>query len=54
MMRAFLSPVSLCTRRRRDPLLWGDADETVGRVAADQVPDRVNELLMEHLARHPT
>ena len=57
--------------------LWGDADDTVGRAAAegtaefisapyqfeilpgvghyaaDQVPDRVNELLLDHLARHP-
>lgn len=57
--------------------LWGDADDTVGRVAAegtgefvtapyrfeilpgvghyaaDQVPDRVNELMLDHLARHP-
>jgi pimeloyl-ACP methyl ester carboxylesterase len=56
--------------------LWGDADDTVGRVAAegtgefidapyqfeilpgvghyaaDQVPDRVNELLLSHLRRH--
>lgn len=56
--------------------LWGDADDTVGRAAAegtgefiaapyrfeilpgvghyaaDQVPDRVNELLLDHLARH--
>ena len=56
--------------------LWGDADDTVGRAAAegtgefitapyrfeilpgvghyaaDQVPDRVNELLLEHLARN--
>ena len=56
--------------------LWGDADDTVGRVAAegtadfieapyqfevlpgvghyaaDQVPDRVTELLLAHLARH--
>jgi pimeloyl-ACP methyl ester carboxylesterase len=56
--------------------LWGDADDTVGRVAAegtaefvdapyqfevlrgvghyaaDQVPDRVNELLLAHLASH--
>ena len=70
----------------RDPLgpitvptlyLWGDADDTVGRAAAEatgahvaapyrfeslpgvghyaaeQVPDRVNALLLEHLARHP-
>jgi pimeloyl-ACP methyl ester carboxylesterase len=57
--------------------IWGDADDTVGRVAAestkdfvsapyrfealpgvghfaaDQVPDRVNELLLQHLAAHP-
>lgn len=57
--------------------IWGDADDTVGRVAAegtgefiaapytfaplagvghyaaDQVPEKVNELLLEHLARHP-
>jgi pimeloyl-ACP methyl ester carboxylesterase len=57
--------------------IWGDADDTVGRAAAegtgefiaapyrfevlpgvghyaaDQVPDRVNALLLEHLARHP-
>ncbi len=57
--------------------LWGDRDDTVGRVAAegtgefiaapyqfeilpgvghyaaDQVPDRVNQLLLAHLARHP-
>ena len=56
--------------------LWGDADDTVGRVAAegtgefidapyqfevlpgvghyaaDQVPDRVNELLLAHFRRH--
>jgi pimeloyl-ACP methyl ester carboxylesterase len=56
--------------------LWGDADDTVGRVAAegtgefidapyqfevlpgvghyaaDQVPDRVNALLLAHLRRH--
>lgn len=56
--------------------LWGDADDTVGRAAAegtgefvdapyhfevlpnvghyaaDQVPDRVNELLLSHLRRH--
>ena len=57
--------------------IWGDADDTVGRVAAegtvdfiaapyrfevlrgvghfaaDQVPDRVSELLLEHLEAHP-
>jgi pimeloyl-ACP methyl ester carboxylesterase len=57
--------------------IWGDADDTVGRIAAegtaefiaadyafaplpggghytaDQMPDRVNALLLEHLARHP-
>jgi pimeloyl-ACP methyl ester carboxylesterase len=57
--------------------IWGDADDTVGRVAAegtrefvsglyqfeilpgighfaaDQAPDRVNELLLAHLAEHP-
>jgi pimeloyl-ACP methyl ester carboxylesterase len=58
-------------------LIWGDADDTVGRMAAegtgdfiaapyqfeelpgvghyaaDQVPERVNELLLAHLASHP-
>jgi pimeloyl-ACP methyl ester carboxylesterase len=57
--------------------IWGDADDTVGRVAAegtgefiaaqyqfaalpgvghyaaDQVPQQVNALLLDHLARHP-
>jgi pimeloyl-ACP methyl ester carboxylesterase len=57
--------------------IWGDADDTVGRVAAegtvdfvsapyrfevlpgvghfaaDQAPDRVNALLLQHLAAHP-
>ena len=57
--------------------IWGDADDTVGRpaaegtrdfvsaaytfevlpgvghFAADQVPDRVSQLLLRHLARHP-
>jgi pimeloyl-ACP methyl ester carboxylesterase len=57
--------------------IWGDADDTVGRIAAegtrdfvdasyrfevlpgighyapDQAPERVNALLLEHLARHP-
>ncbi|MEP6841485.1 MAG: alpha/beta hydrolase [Bradyrhizobium sp.] len=57
--------------------MWGDADDTVGRVAAegtvdfiaapyrfevlpdvghfaaDQAPERVSELMLEHLAAHP-
>jgi len=57
--------------------IWGDADDTVGRIAAestvdfiaapyrfevlpgvghfaaDQVPERVSELLLEHVAAHP-
>ena len=57
--------------------IWGDADDTVGRAAAegtekfidapyqfaalpgvghyaaDQVPDKVNALMLEHLRRHP-
>jgi pimeloyl-ACP methyl ester carboxylesterase len=57
--------------------IWGDADDTVGRVAAEgtrdfvaapyrfevlpgighfaaeQVPERVSELMLEHLAAHP-
>jgi pimeloyl-ACP methyl ester carboxylesterase len=57
--------------------IWGDADDTVGRIAAegtkdfvsapyhfevlpgvghfaaDQVPDRVSELLLQHLAAYP-
>lgn len=57
--------------------VWGDADDTVGRVAAegtrefvsgpyrfeilpgvghfaaDQAPDRITELVLAHLARHP-
>ena len=57
--------------------IWGDADDTVGRAAAegtedfvaapyrfevlpdaghfaaDQMPDRVSELLLEHIAAHP-
>jgi pimeloyl-ACP methyl ester carboxylesterase len=57
--------------------IWGDADDTVGRIAAegtvdfvaapyrfevfsgvghfaaDQAPDRVSELLLEHVAAHP-
>jgi pimeloyl-ACP methyl ester carboxylesterase len=75
----------MVSRARRDPLgvievptlyIWGDADDTVGRIAAegtkdfvsapyrfavlpgvghfaaDQAPDRVNELLLSHLAAH--
>jgi pimeloyl-ACP methyl ester carboxylesterase len=57
--------------------IWGDADDTVGRAAAegtedfvaapyrfevlpaaghfaaDQMPDRVSELLLQHIAAHP-
>jgi pimeloyl-ACP methyl ester carboxylesterase len=57
--------------------IWGDADDTVGRIAAEgtvdfvaapyrfevlpgvahfaaeQAPDRVNELLLQHVAAHP-
>jgi pimeloyl-ACP methyl ester carboxylesterase len=57
--------------------IWGDADDTVGRIAAegtkdfvaapyrfevlprvghfasDQAPDRVNELLLQHVTNHP-
>ena len=57
--------------------IWGDADDTVGRVAAegtrefvsgayqfeilpgvghfaaDQVPDRITELLLAHVGKHP-
>jgi pimeloyl-ACP methyl ester carboxylesterase len=57
--------------------IWGDADDTVGRIAAegtrdfvsapyrfevlpgvghfaaDQAPERVNELLLQHVAAHP-
>ena len=73
-------------RGSRDPIgpikvptlfIWGDADDTVGRMsaegtgefiasdytfaplpgvghyAADQVPEKVNELLLDHLAKHP-
>jgi pimeloyl-ACP methyl ester carboxylesterase len=67
-----------CWRARPTALgVWGDADDTVGRTAAegtvdfiaapyrfevlrgvghfaaDQVPERVCELLLEHLATHP-
>jgi pimeloyl-ACP methyl ester carboxylesterase len=58
-------------------IIWGDADDTVGRVAAegthefvsgayqfeilpgvghfaaDQVPDRITELLLAHVGKHP-
>jgi len=57
--------------------IWGDADDTVGRLAAEgtrdfvaapyhfevlpgvghfaaeQVPERVSELMLQHLAAHP-
>jgi pimeloyl-ACP methyl ester carboxylesterase len=71
-LRQKLGPVAVPTL-----YLWGDADDTVGRAAAegtgefvaapyrfeilpgvghyaaDEVPERVNALLLEHLARHP-
>jgi pimeloyl-ACP methyl ester carboxylesterase len=71
-IRSPLGPISVPTL-----YIWGDADDTVGRVAAagtdefvsapyrfealpgvghfvaDQAPDRVNELLLAHLSRHP-
>jgi pimeloyl-ACP methyl ester carboxylesterase len=70
--RQLLGPIAVPTL-----YLWGDADDTVGRAAAegtgefiaapyrfeilpgvghyaaDEVPERVNALLLEHLARHP-
>jgi pimeloyl-ACP methyl ester carboxylesterase len=70
--RQSLGPVKVPTL-----YVWGDADDTVGRAAAegtgefiaapyrfailpgvghyaaDQVPARVNELLLQHLAEHP-
>jgi pimeloyl-ACP methyl ester carboxylesterase len=69
--RQLLGPIAVPTL-----YLWGDADDTVGRAAAegtgefiaapyrfeilpgighyaaDEVPERVNALLLEHLARH--
>jgi len=71
-IRAPLGPIRVPTL-----YIWGDADDTVGRIAAegtadfvaapyrfealpgvghfaaDQVPDRVSELLLEHLQAHP-
>ena len=71
-IRAPLGPVRVPTL-----YIWGDADDTVGRVAAegtvdfvaapyrfevlpgighfaaDQAPDRVSALLLQHLAAHP-
>jgi pimeloyl-ACP methyl ester carboxylesterase len=70
--RGLLGPITVPTL-----YLWGDADDTVGRAAAegtgefiaapyrfeilagvghyaaDEVPERVNTLLLEHLRRHP-
>ena len=34
------------------PYLLHDS-QTLGHCAADQVPERVTPLLLEHLARHP-
>ncbi|HZC96594.1 MAG TPA: alpha/beta hydrolase [Bradyrhizobium sp.] len=71
-IRGPLGPIRVSTL-----YIWGDADDTVGRVAAegtvdfiaapyrfevlpgvghfaaDQVPERVSELLLEHLDAHP-
>jgi pimeloyl-ACP methyl ester carboxylesterase len=71
-IRAPLGPIRVPTL-----YIWGDADDTVGRIAAegtidfvaapyrfhvlpgvghfaaDQAPDRVNELLLAHVAAHP-
>lgn len=71
-VRELLGPIAVPTL-----YLWGDADDTVGRAAAegtgafiaapyrfevlpgvghyaaDEVPERVNALLLAHLARHP-
>jgi len=71
-IRSPLGPIRVPTL-----FIWGDADDTVGRVAAegtrefvaapyrfevlsgvghfaaDQVPERVSELMLEHLAAHP-
>ena len=70
--RAPLGPIRVPTL-----FVWGDADDTVGRVAAEgtidfvaapyhfevlpgvghfaaqQVPDRVSELMLAHLRAHP-
>src|SRR6266849_1046026 len=71
-IRSPLGPIKVSTL-----YIWGDADDTVGRVAAegtgdfitapyrfevlpgvghfaaDQVPDRVSELLLQHVATYP-
>ena len=71
-IRAPIGPIRIPTL-----YIWGDADDTVGRAAAegtedfvaapyrfevlpgighfaaDQAPDRVSELLLQHLAAHP-
>jgi pimeloyl-ACP methyl ester carboxylesterase len=71
-IRSPLGPIQVPTL-----YIWGDADDTVGRAAAegtqdfvaapfrfeilpgvghfaaDQVPDRINELLLQHIASHP-
>ncbi len=72
-IRSPLGPIQVPTL-----FVWGDADDTVGRAAAeatqdfvaapyrfevlpsvghfaaDQVPDRINELLLQHIASFPT
>jgi pimeloyl-ACP methyl ester carboxylesterase len=71
-IRGPLGPINVPTL-----FIWGDADDTVGRVAAegtadfiaapyrfevlpgaghfaaDQMPDRVSELMLEHIRSHP-
>ena len=71
-IRAPIGPIRVPTL-----YIWGDADDTVGRAAAegtedfvaapyrfevlpgighfaaDQAPDRVNELMLQHMAAHP-
>ena len=71
-IRAPLGPIRVPTL-----YIWGDADDTVGRIAAegtadfvsapyrfevfagvghfaaDQAPDRVSELLLQHVAAYP-
>jgi pimeloyl-ACP methyl ester carboxylesterase len=71
-IRGPLGPINVPTL-----FIWGDADDTVGRVAAegtadfiaapyrfevlpgaghfaaDQMPDRVSEMMLDHIRSHP-